>query len=256
MNNAWGMVKKNLTIHITSGVLCALVSFVGNAWLGCILGLAIYVTFLVMQYADGCDRGERACTMQATVNKLQSEGKTAEERMLKQTYRPANAVKAFLITSIPFAVLAAVNLILANPDRVSENIFGTVTRILFFPAAWATRLMTELVNVDFSGAIRAADAVMSGIGRAGVGFKTILTNMAGVDVFAVAYDLHYLTIMRVIFIPVAFLSPLAMMIGYFQGPRMRAKKLKEIEEGSRRKRKKLKVFNKKPRQPKQIKPEV
>lgn len=70
-----------------------------------------------------------------------------------------------------------------------------------------------------------------------------------------AYDLSYLTTMRILYIPAAFLSPLAMMIGYMQGPRMHKKKMDDIAKGSRRKKKKLKVFGR-ARQPKQVKPEV
>ena len=33
MNNTWGMVKKNLVVHLTEALLVALVAFVGSAWL-------------------------------------------------------------------------------------------------------------------------------------------------------------------------------------------------------------------------------
>ena len=92
MNNTWGMVKKNIVVHLTAALLVALVAFVGSAWLGCLLGAAVYFAFLVMQYADGADRGERACTMTATIQRLEAEGKQADDRMKKQVYAPVNAV--------------------------------------------------------------------------------------------------------------------------------------------------------------------
>lgn len=255
MNNTWGMVKKNILTHLTMGVLCALVTFVGNAWIGTGLGALIYVTFLIMQYGDGCDRGERACTLRDTVSKMKKDGKTPDDRMLSQVYNPSIAVKAFLISSVPLALLALVNLICANPNSVSETILGTVTRIVFFPAAWITRLFTEKVGIDLSGALKAADGVFASLARSGVELKTALSNLSGIGDYAVAYDLFYLTVMRALYIPVAFSVPLAMMIGYLRGPKMREKQLADIAKGTRRKAKKLKVFGK-PKQKKQIKPEV
>ena len=58
------------------------------------------------------------------------------------------------------------------------------------------------------------------------------------------FDAHYITLLRLAFIPLSVFPSLAMMIGYLQGPRYRAKKLKDIEAGSRKKRKKLKVNKK------------
>ena len=255
MNNTWGMVKKNLLTHLTMGVLCALVTFVGNAWLGTALGAIIYFTFLILQYGDGCDRGERACTLRDTIEKMKKDGKTPDERMLAQTFDRSFAAKAFVISSLPFALLAIVNLICANPNTVSETALGTVTRIVFFPAAWITRLFTEKVGIDLTGAIQAADGVFASVTRAGVALETALRNLSGIGEYAVAYDLGYLTVMRALYIPAAFLSPLFMMIGYLRGPKLREKQLADIAKGTRKKAKKLKVFGK-PKQKKQIRPEV
>lgn len=255
MNNEWGMVKKNLMSHITVAILCALVTFVGSAWLGALLGSLIFVMFLVMQYADGCDRGERACTLRDTIDKLESAGKKPDEAMLAQTYNPKKAVKAFLISSLPLALLALVNLIVADPNAVGETILGTITRIVFFPAAWLTRMMTDSVGIDLTGAFQAVDGIFAGIERTGVNMGATLKSLASIGEYAVAYDLYYLTIMRAAYVVIAFMMPLAMMLGYMRGEKLRAQRLKEIAAGSRRKAKKLKMFAK-PKQRKQIKPEV
>lgn len=255
MNNTWGMVKKNIVVHLTAALLVALVAFVGSAWLGCLLGAAVYFAFLVMQYADGADRGERACTMTATIQRLEAEGKQADDRMKKQVYAPVNAVKAFLITALPLAALAVVNLLLADPNAVGETVIGAVTRIVFFPVAWLTRLLAGMVGVDYAGAEAAATTVFGALNRGGIDFAGLVGKLSEVQTYAVAYDLSYLTTMRILYIPAAFLSPLAMMIGYMQGPRMHKKKMDDIAKGSRRKKKKLKVFGR-ARQPKQVKPEV
>ena len=255
MNNSWGMVRKNYIMHITMGILCALVAFVGSNLIGTLLGLLIYLSFIIMQYGDGCDRGERASTMQATVDRLKSEGKQADERMLKQVYMPKEAVKAFILSSVPLALLAAVNLILANPQDANETTLGVVTRVIFFPAAWLTRIMTGLVSTDLTGLHTAETALLGSVARGGMDLVKAVSSLSGIAEYGHAYDLQYLTIMRALYIPISFMAPLAMLIGYLQGPRLRLKKLEDIKKGSNKKRKKLKVFNKK-RAPRQLKPEV
>jgi len=127
MNNMWGMVRKNYVMHLIMAILCMLVSFVGSEWVGFAMGLAIYVVYVMMQYGDGVDRGERACTLSATVDKIQSEGKTVEDRMLRQRFDPKGAVKAFVISSVPLALIAIANLVLSDPDSVTESTFGIIT---------------------------------------------------------------------------------------------------------------------------------
>jgi len=257
MNNVWGMVKRNITTHLTIGILCALIAFVGNMWIGFALGAFIYFAFLVIQYADGCDRGERACTLRDTVEKIKKEGKQPDDTMLKQVYNPSMAVKAFLITALPLCALAVINLLLADPEAVNETTLGTITRIVFFPAAWLTRLFTEMVGMDYTGVIKATNSVVGAIGRTGINYQAAIESLSGVTTYAVAYDLYYLTIMRVCYIVISFLAPAAMMLGYMRGPKLREQRLKEIAKGTRRKAKKLKVFgSSKPRERKQAKPEV
>lgn len=256
MNNTWGMIKKNIATYVTTAILCALVAFVGNMWLGGLLGLLIFAGFAVMQYGEGCERGERACTLRDTVDKMRKEGREPEEVMLKQLYDPSMAVKAFLISSLPLTLLALVNLILADPHSVSESILGTVTRIVFFPAAWLTRLLAESVGIDYAGTMQAITGVVGSLTRGGIDFGAAIGSLSGVADYAVAYDLYYLTILRIGYIVVSFIIPAAMMIGYMRGPRLREQRLKDIAKGTRKKARKLKVFNNKPRQRKQMKPEV
>ncbi len=256
MNNAAGMVKKNYLIHITMAILCALVTFVGNEYVGSALGAVIFITFIIMQYGDGCDRGERACTLTSTMERLTSEGKQPDAHMLAQSYKPKRAVVALLWSSVPLALLALANLILADPNSVAESLLGFITRIAFLPAAWLSRLMTTLVGADYTGAMTAGASVVSTMDiQGGIDIIAAANGVKGVSEYCFAYDLHYLTWLRVLFIPIAFASPVAMMIGYLQGPKLRLKKLAEIEKGTRRKRKKLKVFGK-PKQPKSQRPEV
>ncbi|MBQ3079958.1 MAG: hypothetical protein IJC48_08195 [Clostridia bacterium] len=255
MNNALSMIKKNYVMHIVMAVLCVMVSFVGNLWLGMVLGIAIYAIYLVMQFGDGADRGERACTMTATVEKIQSEGRKPDDRMTKQMFSKKTAIFAFIWSSAPFFLLAVVNLILADPNSVNENTLGIVTRVVNLPVAWLTRIFTTMVGVDYTGALNAGETVFSSITHAGLDFSAMIKSASEFTVYSTAYDLHYLTYMRICFIPLSFLPSLAMLIGYLQGPRYRRKKLIEIQKGTRKKKKKLKVFNK-TREPRRMKPEV
>lgn len=255
MNTMWGMVRKNWTMQIIMAVLSIIVSFVGNLWLGIGLGFAIYIIFIVMQFGDGADNGEKACTLTATIEKVEAQGRTPEARMLKQKYEPKKAVKAFVISAAPLFLLAVANLIFANPNAVGENMLGVITRLVNLPIAWISRLMTEMVGIDYTGAFRAGDMVFSAITHEGVNYAQLISDVATVETYATAFDVHYLTWMRIAFIPLTILPSLSMMIGYLQGPKYREKKLKEIQMGTRKKRKKLKVFADK-KQPRRMKPEV
>lgn len=257
MNNAWGMIKKNWLIHLAMILLCAIVTFVGSTWLGALLGILVFGTFLVLQFGDGCDRGERACSTSAYVEKELSEGRQVDEKMRAQTYSIKEATKAFLISAAPFALLAIANLIFANPAKVTENTLGFIARILFLPMAGFIRLFTGLVQVNYDGAQAAASAIFGGISRAGVDIQAIAKSLASIDNYAYAVEstLKYLTYMRIVFILGSFMLPGAMLWGYTRGPKLREKKLKDMKIGTRRKKKKLKVFGG-PKKPRHMKPEV
>lgn len=258
MNDIKGMTVKNFSMHLTMMVLCAMVSFVGNEIVGSIFGILIYATIVILQYADGADRGERACTLTATVEKLAKEGKDVDESLRKQTFCRKNAVKAFLYSSIPFAALALANLIFADPSSVTDNLLGVITRIVFLPLAWMNRLLTSMIGWNLEGVWESGSRMFSAFGtyHTGLDFTLVSDAVQGIGTFAQAYDIHYLTILRVGFLVFSFVPPLSMMIGYFQGPKYREKKLQDIAKGSRRKRRKLKVFNHRNTQSRKRGPEV
>lgn len=244
MNTTKSMVFKNLTMHVTMMVFSLLVSFVGKPAIGIIMGLAVYAVYVFMMYADGADRGERACTLSATIAKLESEGKIVDASMTLQRFEKKKAVKAFIISSLPLFLLAVVNLILATPGSIHENLLGTITRVVFMPCAWITRLFTELVGWNVEGAMELSKDLFAAVEYSGINFTTVAGLNVSNETLAYAFNAHYITWLRILFIPFSCVPSLAMMIGYLQGPRYRQKKLKEIEEGSRKKRKKLKVNKK------------
>lgn len=258
MNNTASMIKKNYTMHLTMMILCAMVSFVGNEILGFIFGILIYAIFVILQYGDGADRGERACTLSATVEKLQSEGKNVDPQMLTQTFNKKRALISVLASSLPFAILALVSLILADPNSVSENVLGTITRVVFLPLAWLNRLLTSLVGWDLDGLWMSGSAVIGTMESFGEGVELLNVSdaVAGIGVYAKSYDVFYITLLRAAFVVFSFVPPLAQAIGYLQGPKFRQKKLEDIAKGTRKKRKKLKVFQNRSAQPRHRKPEV
>lgn len=258
MNDTKSMILKNYTMHLTLMVLCMMVSFVGNEIVGAIFGVLIYATCTILQYGDGADRGERACTLNATIEKLRSEGKNVDENLLKQTFSKKRALTSFLASSLPFALLAIVNIIFADSTSVSENMLGTITRIVFLPLAWLNRLLGSLVGWDLTGLWQSGSAVYDTFGAFGKGLDLSLVSNAvsGIGAYAVAYDLYYITILRIAFVVFSFVLPAAQTIGYLQGPKFREKKLEEIAKGTRKKRKKLKVFQTRNTKPRIRKPEV
>jgi len=258
MNTTKNMIIKNYTMHLTMMIMSALVSFVGGTVLGFIFGLLVYALFVMLLYGDGADRGERASTLLATVEKLESENKDVDEQFKKQTFLKKRAVIAFLASSLPFALLAIVNLIFADPGSVSENTLGTITRIVFLPVTWLSRVITDLVGWELDGLWQSASSVYQGLldYEGGLDISLLPAAMNTTASFATAYNLHYVTILRASFIVLAFIPPAAQMIGYLQGPKLRDKKMKEIAKGTRKKRKKLKVFGNKKSGPRQMKPEV
>ena len=258
MNDTKGMIIKNYAMHVTMMFLSLLVTFVGNSILGFIFGALIYFTYVMLQYGDGADRGEKACTLTATVQKLESENKNVDEMLKKQMFSKKRAICAFLASSLPFAILAILNLVFADPNSVSENLLGSITRIVFLPAAWLNRILMELVGWDLEGLWQSSSNIFTAFLDYGEGLELSLLpeTLNTTATFAKAYDVFYITILRCTFIVMAFIPPAAQMIGYFQGPKLREKKLKEIAKGTRKKRKKLKVFGNKHNGPKQAKPEV
>lgn len=244
MNTTKSMVIKCLTMHLTMMVFSLLVSFVGKPIIGIILGAVIYGVYVFMMYGEGAERGERACTLSATVSKLESEGRIVDQNMKKQTFEKRKAVKAFIISSMPLFLLALANVIFGANGEIHENLLGTITRIVFMPCAWLTRIFTELVGWNIDGVVELSNTLFAAVDYNGIDFSKVADTAKNTLTLVTAYNAHYITILRLLFIPLSFVPSFAMMIGYFAGPKFREKKLKEIEEGSRKKRKKLKVNKK------------
>jgi len=250
-----GMVKRGYLMHLVFAILCALVVFTGSTVFGVIIGAAVYVAYLVLMYAEGCSRGEHACSVRDIITKLEKDGKTADNKLIKEKWNVSAAVKAALAICLPFVILAIVNLILSDTSTSAETKVGVACRILFMPAAFITRWCVEAVKFNTEAVQNVAATVVSAFDFGSVDIASVINGVSDVGTYAYAYDLSPLTIMRICYIPAMIAPAAAMVIGYMRGPKLREKTLQDMMKGTSKKRRKLKVFGKQ-RQIKQAKPEV
>ena len=236
------MIKKGILMHIVMAIVCAMCSFVGGVTLSVIMGALLYGAYVVVMYGEGCGFGEHACTVRDTVDKLKAENKNVSAEMEKETYDPKKGLLAMLILAGPLVLLAVINLLLADPQSAGENYLGVATRIFNLPSAFMTRLCTERIVTDIDGAKAAAVAVLGAFDYGKVDTGILSTALRTIGMYGAAIDVSSLMLMRILFIPAGILPPLAMFVGYLQGPRLREKTVKEMLKGSHKKKKKLKMF--------------
>ena len=249
------IIGKSFLMYIAMAVVSAIVTLVGGATLSIIMGLLIYAAFVLLMFGEGSSRGEHDCGIRDTIKKLENEGKQPGEQLTSQTYDPKKVFIAALICIAPLVILGVVNLICANPESAEENIIGVISRIVFLPASWITRWCTELVKYNLDGVTKLTGVVLGAIGFDKIDYSAIQNGVKEIDVFAYAYNLKPLTVMRIAFIPAAILPEAALVIGYLTGPKLRAKTVAEMLKGTNKKRKKLKVYGRS-RQVKQRGPEI
>lgn len=249
------IVKKSILLYFIVGMVCALVSFAGGAAFGITFGLTMYTVYVIMMFGEGGGMGEHGCMIRDSQLKLQAEGKSLDDKTLLGIYNPTKAAITCACIALPLFLVALANLIFADPGAVYENKLGVITRILYLPEAGLTRFCTESIKTDISGAISAGKAAVGVLDYGSMDFEGMLNATSRIGAYTYATDVSALTIMRILYLPAGLLPYAAYMVGYLQGPRLREKTLKEMMKGSRKKKKKLKVFgNVVPKGP--AKPEV
>lgn len=239
------MIKKGILMHVVMAIVCAMCSFVGGVTLSVLMGALLYAAYIVVMYGEGCGFGEHACTVRDTVRKLESEGKKPSDDMEKESYDPKKGLIAALVLAAPLVLLALANLLAANPRSAGENLLGVITRVVNLPSAFLTRLCTEAIVTEIDGAKQAAITVLKAFeydSALDINFDSLATGFRPIIMYGSAVDVSMLTLMRLLFIPSGILPGLSMFIGYLQGPRLREKTVKDMLKGSRKKRKKLKMF--------------
>ncbi len=191
------------------------------------LNVVLVAGFALLAFNDGAYNGEKACTLEASIEKQLKEGRVVDERTRQYTFSRKTGVVMFAICLAPFLLLSVLNLAVAplypanetaeveeverepftydyeaaeNPDRGSVNVVNVVARVVFMP-------------------------------------------------YVFTYNLVSASVLNLLFLLYSFVIPSAAFVGYMMGPRLRMKKLHDIALGKKRKMRNLKV-NKGPRRPK------
>lgn len=165
-----------------------------------------------MLYLSGCQRGERAATLSASIEHQRSEGRAISAIDESQQFQMKTAIYGYIFGVLPALLLAVVTFLTRDMfimEGGTDNWLGVITRIVFSPYLPLTVIFQ-------------ANRAM----------------------------------LYAMYIPCALIVPLAMPIGYMQGPRLRQKKLVMIEHGKKRKMRNLKVNKRRNNGPKPPKMEV
>jgi len=222
--------------YLMAGVLCGMMGASESAF-GIILNIALLAGICGICLNDGGYRGEKACTLNASIEKLQKDGRPIDPAAQKNTWNKLTAYRMLAMVVIPFWLLAAVNLIV-NPPRPG------------MPAVIA-RAETESAlppPVQIIGDEPEADEVISVITPA------LIINTVTRLVF-IPYNFTYFFLSEVwlygLFFLYAVPFPLAACLGYLNGPKLYDKKIKDMLKGKRRKMRKIRA-ERKPRQQKPV----
>ena len=209
----------------------ALVS--GNTVINIVLNIAITLASVLFAFANGASAGEAEISYGELLAKREAGGYTATAEDRAKCYNRMRALAGMLVGALPWVLMALIVLItgVGHVHVAAEDVPDYL-----FPAA--SELVMEPHEI--------VDMVARIMFSAFVGFFTFVDN-AGPGL------LDYL------FLPLSFVYPLAVFIGYLSGPVQHRKKLKMIEEGKRKKLRKIRADQrrkKRQQQPRQPKPEV
>ncbi len=249
------LISKGFLLHVVMIVVCMLVSGIGNLYLAVGLTFLMFVGYVLFMFAEGSQVGEEQCTMTDTVRKIREQGNTPTVQQLKRCFNPQNGLIAAAVLAAPGLILAIVNLITADPASTRTGLIGVITRIWFLPEIFVTRLCTELVKTDMGGAMSAASGVIGAFKGGRLNTSELIQKSAGFkDVFTYVTDYSPIHLLNILYIPLALIPPLAQLIGYLRGPKLRARTLNDMMKGSNRKLRRMK--KNKTHQPRVQKPEI
>lgn len=209
--------------------------FVGNlgtGWVSVALNVVLVLLGMLMAYNEGAYSGEKACTLAASLEKQMKEGRLVDEKLRAQVYDRKVAAWILAIGCAPFLLMSAANAIVAPfyPESVVEE-----------------TQEAELEKKESEGGFQfdyEADEAES----QPVNWVNVITRLAFMP-FVSVYDLVGSRTLNALFFLFSLPLPAACSVGYWMGPKLRDRKLREIAKGKKRKMRKLKV-NQKPRRPK------
>lgn len=259
-----------LGYYATLLLLCLLfLAFMGDTtfWLQAVLNLALLAGFAMLMLNAGGYRGEKASSLSATLEKRKAEGHAVDPVQAQEAFSKKTAGVAYLVAAMPFLLLAVVNLIyhpvfeaklatlpplpevqVVEGNEEQDALLGELTD----PAqADLSENDPGLQPVDITDPEEAVQYTSEYTNW--VAFVTRIAFMPFVSLITLLQDNAQL--LYILFVPLSLILPAFGVGGYLMGPSLREKKLKEIEKGTKKKKRNLRV-NKKPREPKQPKHEV
>ena len=223
------MAARGWSYHLLALLICLLfISGMTGTIIGMVLNVLLLLGILVMALNDGAYNGEKACTLEASLEKQAKEGRSIDEKLRKQVYDKRVAAWALIIGMLPMLLMATVNLI-AAPFYPEEELVETVVE--------------EEATFQFDYGDEQDGEEMSPINGFKVAARVVFMP------YVCAYSLVSNETLNWMFLLFSLPIPLTQCIGYLLGPKLRIKKLREIALGKKRKMRNLKV-NKKPRKPK------
>ncbi len=196
--------------------------------LGIIVNSLLIVGIVAIALNEGAYHGERACTVAATIEKQEKEGRRVSELQRNMVFKRSVAAWIMIFGCLPFLLLSGLNLMDAksNAQLSDEQTQQVETTQKDEGFAFDYDEDDQQSVFDISPARAATRLAFSSY----VAFYSLMSN-------------ELLNIMFFVFsLPVAA----GMAIGYLCGPYLRNRKLHDIAKGKKRKMRNLKV-NKKSR---------
>ncbi|MBQ8952631.1 MAG: hypothetical protein IJ048_00815 [Clostridia bacterium] len=191
-----------------------------------ILNIAALAGFLLVAFNEGAYNGEKACTLEASLEKQLKEGRIVDEKQRQQVFSRKTGVRMLIICLLPFLLISALNLAVAP----------------LYPEVEQVETEREKWTYDY-------DAVENASTQP-VNWVNIIARVVYMP-YVFTYSLVSPATLNLLFLLFALPMPLAAFAGYMAGPALRQKKLKDIALGKKRKMRNLKVHReRKPRGPK------
>ena len=249
------LIGKGLMLRIVMRIVCMLVSGINNIYVSVGITFILFAGYVIFMYAEGAQVGEEQCTMTDTVRRIRDTGKTPSDAQLKRCFDPKHGIIACAILAAPGLIIAILNLITSDPSQASQGVIGVITRLYFLPEVFLTRLCTALVKTDIGGSMAAAAVSVRAISKGAIDTESLVRNTAALSkVYTLMTDSQALKILNILDVPISLIPPIAMLIGYLRGPKLRAKVLNDMMSGSKKKLRRMRKTRS--HQPRAQKPEI
>lgn len=190
-----------------------------TTWQLLLAGLLL-VGFGVLLFNEGGYVGEKACTLGALLDRQVKEGRKIDQQQYSETWSVKNGVRALIVMVIPFLLLATVNAVV-------------------YPLYPETPVVEEETPDSGTGFLIEDMTEPEDVVTAPVNWVQMITRVV-FSPYAALFTLIPAKVLNLLFFPFALLLPACDFAGYLCGPRLRARKLKDIARGKRRKMRKMK----------------